>query len=82
MMERAAVTFHHGKSEFGEVLAADGNVPAHGRPGADLNVTTSHGVVADVVGGYEQGDDTPAVSYSTHFTSNVSALDATAVAGG
>jgi hypothetical protein len=68
--------------EFGEVLAADGNVPVHGLPGADLNVTTSQGVVVGVIGGYEQGGYTPAVSYSTHFTSNVSALDATAVAGG
>ena len=43
-------------------------------------MTSSQGVVAGVIGGYEQGGYTPAVSCSTQFTSNVSALDATAVA--
>ena len=68
--------------EFGEVLAADGDVPVHGLPGADLNVTISQGVVVGVIGGYEQGGCTPAVSYSTQVTSNLSALYASAVAGG
>jgi hypothetical protein len=36
--------------------------------------------VIGVIGGYEQGGYTPAVSYSTQFTSNVSALYATAAA--
>ncbi len=36
-------------NEFGEVLAADGDVPAHSLPGADLNVTTSQGVVVGVI---------------------------------
>ena len=68
--------------EFGEVLAADGDVPVHGLPGADLNVTTSQGVMVGVIGGYEQGGCTPAMSYSTQVTSNLSALYASAVAGG
>ena len=50
--------------KFGEILAADGDMPAHGLPGADLNVTTSQAVVVSVIGGYEQGGGTPAVSYS------------------
>ena len=49
-------------------------MPVHGLPGADLNVTTSQGVVVGVIGGYEQGGHTPAVSYSTQVTSNLSAL--------
>jgi len=69
-------------AEFDEVLAADGDVPVQGLTGAGHNVTTSQGVVAGVIGGYEQGGYTPAVSYLTQFTSNVSALYATAVAGG
>ncbi len=68
--------------EFGEVLAADGDVPVHGLPGADLNVTTSQGVVVGVIGGYEQGGCTRAMSYSTQVTSNLSALYASAVADG
>jgi hypothetical protein len=70
------------KGDFGEVLAADGDVPTRGLPGAEFNVTTSQGVVADVIGGYEQGGCTPAMPYSTQFTSNVSPLYATAVADG
>jgi hypothetical protein len=38
--------------------------------------------VAGVIGGYEQGCYIPAVSCSAQFTSDVSALYATAVAGG
>jgi hypothetical protein len=49
--------------EFGKVLAADGDLPVHGLPGAGLNVTTNRGVVAGIIGGYEQGGCTPAVSY-------------------
>jgi hypothetical protein len=66
----------------GEFLAAEGEVPVCGLPGADLNVTNGQGVVFGVIGGYEQGGYTASVSYSTPFTSNVSALYATAVAGG
>ncbi len=62
--------------------AAEGEVPVYGLPGADLNVTTGQAVVVGVICGYEQGGYTPAVSYSTQFTSDVSALYATAVADG
>jgi hypothetical protein len=48
----------------------------------DVNAATGQGEVVGVIGGYEQGGYTPAVSYSVQFTSNVSALYATAVAGG
>jgi hypothetical protein len=44
-------------------------------------VTTSQGVVVGVIGGYEQGGCTPAMSYSTQVTSNLPALYASAVAG-
>jgi hypothetical protein len=71
-----------GGDEFGEVLAAAGDVPVYGLPGADLNVTTSQGVVVGVIGGYEHGGCTPAMSYSAQVTSNLSALYASAVAGG
>jgi hypothetical protein len=66
----------------GEFLAAEGEVLVYGLPGADLNVTTGQDVVVGVIWGCEQGGYTPSVSYSTQFTSNVSALYATAVAGG
>jgi hypothetical protein len=66
----------------GEVLAAEGEVPVYGLPGADLSVTTGQDVVVVVICGYEQGGYTPAVSYSAQFTSNVSALYAAAVADG
>jgi hypothetical protein len=38
--------------------------------------------VIGVIGGYEQGGDTPQVSYSAMFEANVAALYLTAVAGG
>jgi hypothetical protein len=68
--------------EFGQVLAAEGEVPVHGRPGAGLNVTTGRGVVAGAIGGYEQGGYILAVSCPAQFTSDVPALYAAAVAGG
>ena len=49
---------------------------------ADVNATTGQGVVIGVIGGYEQGGLTPAVSYSAQFNSNVATLYSTAVAGG
>ena len=64
------------------ILAADRDVPVHGLSGADLNVATSQGVVVGVIGGCEQGGCTPAMSYSTQVASNLSALYASAVAGG
>ena len=57
-------------------------MPVYGLAGADLNVTTGQDVVVGVICGHEQGGYTPSVSYSTQFTSIVSALYATAVAGG
>ncbi len=49
---------------------------------ADVNVASGQGVVIGVIGGYEQGGFTPAVSYSAAFGTNVSSLYDTAVAGG
>jgi V8-like Glu-specific endopeptidase len=48
---------------------------AHFDPG------TGEGTVIGVIGGYEQGGDTPAVSYSARFGPAVQALYETAVAG-
>jgi len=49
---------------------------------ADVNVATGQGVVVGVIGGYQQGGFTPAISYSAAFGTNVSSLYDTAVAGG
>jgi V8-like Glu-specific endopeptidase len=49
---------------------------------ADVDVTTGQGTVIGVIGGYEQGGDTPQVSYSAVLGTNVAALFKTAVAGG
>lgn len=43
---------------------------------------TGEGTVAGVIGGYEQGGDIPAASYSAVFGPAVRALYETAVAGG
>jgi V8-like Glu-specific endopeptidase len=48
----------------------------------DINATTGQGTVVGVIGGYEQGGDTPQVSYSAVLGGNVAALFKTAVAGG
>jgi V8-like Glu-specific endopeptidase len=45
-----------------------------------VNKTTGLGTVTGVIGGYEQGGDSPSVSYSAPFGSSVSALYQTAVA--
>ncbi len=47
-----------------------------------INPTTGQGMVIGVIGGYEQGGDTPQVSYSSVLGSNVAALYRTAEAGG
>jgi V8-like Glu-specific endopeptidase len=47
-----------------------------------VDPTTGQGTVVGVIGGYEQGGDTPQVSYSSAFGSNVAVLYKTAVAGG
>jgi V8-like Glu-specific endopeptidase len=49
---------------------------------ADVDATTGQGRVIGVIGGYEQGGDTPQVSYSAVLGANVAALFKTAVAGG
>ena len=45
-----------------------------------VNQATGEGTVAGVIGGYEQGGDSPSVSYSIAFGSNVGALYQTAAA--
>jgi V8-like Glu-specific endopeptidase len=49
---------------------------------AGVNPLTGQGTVIGVIGGYEQGGDTPQVSYSAMFSTNVTSLYQTAVAGG
>jgi V8-like Glu-specific endopeptidase len=48
---------------------------------ADVDAATGQGTVIGVIGGYEQGGDTPAVSYSAVLGANVAALYKAAVAG-
>jgi hypothetical protein len=48
---------------------------------ADVSPASGQGTVIGVIGGYEQGGDTPSVSYSAMFGGDVSALYKTAVAG-
>jgi V8-like Glu-specific endopeptidase len=47
---------------------------------ARVDQTTGQGMVIGVIGGYEEGGDTPSVSYSTAFGRNVSSLYQTAAA--
>jgi V8-like Glu-specific endopeptidase len=49
---------------------------------ADVDPQTGQGTLIGVIGGYEQGGDTPQVSYSAMFGANVAALYQVAVAGG
>jgi V8-like Glu-specific endopeptidase len=49
---------------------------------ADVDQATGQGTVIGVIGGYEQGGDTPDVSYSPVFGPNVASLFADAVNGG
>lgn len=49
---------------------------------ANLDPATGQGAVIGVIGGYEQGGNTPQVSYSAVLGANVAALFKTAVAGG
>jgi hypothetical protein len=46
------------------------------------DASTGHGTVIGVIGGYEQGGDTPQVSYAAAFGNAVAALYQRAVAGG
>ncbi len=48
---------------------------------ADVNAKTGDGWVIGVIGGYEQGGDSPNVSYSPRFFSAVLALYKTAISG-
>jgi V8-like Glu-specific endopeptidase len=41
---------------------------------ADVSRTTGRGTVIGVIGGYQQGGDTPDISYSPRFLANVAAL--------
>jgi len=49
---------------------------------ADVDSATGQGTVIGVIGGYQQGGDTPQVSYAAVFGSGVAQLYATAEAGG
>jgi V8-like Glu-specific endopeptidase len=49
---------------------------------ADVDQATGQGTVIGVIGGYEQGGDSPAVSYSSVFGTSVASLYAEAVSGG
>jgi V8-like Glu-specific endopeptidase len=49
---------------------------------AEVDSATGQGAVIGVIGGYEQGGNTPQVSYSSVLGANAAALYKTAVAGG
>lgn len=49
---------------------------------ADFSASTGEGTVIGVIGGYQLGGDTPAVSYSARFGSEVQSLYRTAVSAG
>jgi V8-like Glu-specific endopeptidase len=49
---------------------------------ANVNAKTGEGWVIGVIGGYENGGDTPNVSYSARFFSAILALYQTAISGG
>jgi hypothetical protein len=49
---------------------------------ADVSATSGQGTVTGVIGGYEQGGDTPQVSYASAFGPWVAALYQSAEAGG
>lgn len=49
---------------------------------SEVDQTTGQGLVIGVIGGYQQGGDTPEVSYSAVLGANAAALYKTAVAGG
>jgi V8-like Glu-specific endopeptidase len=49
---------------------------------ADVDPATGQGGVTGVIGGYEQGGNTPQVSYSSAFGANIAGLYAQAVSGG
>jgi V8-like Glu-specific endopeptidase len=47
---------------------------------AEVSPTTGNGLVVGVIGGYQRGGNTPAISYSLVFGANVAALYRTAIA--
>jgi hypothetical protein len=49
---------------------------------ADVSAASGQGTVTGVIGGYEQGGDTPQVSYASAFGPWVGALYRSAEAGG
>jgi V8-like Glu-specific endopeptidase len=49
---------------------------------AHVNASTGQGWVIGVIGGYEEGGDTPDVSYSPRFSPGILALYETAISGG
>jgi hypothetical protein len=49
---------------------------------SEVNQSTRQGTVIGVIGGYQQGGDTPQISYSPVLGANAAALYETAVAGG
>jgi V8-like Glu-specific endopeptidase len=49
---------------------------------ADVNPATGQGTVIGVIGGYQQGGDTPQVSYAASFGASVAVLYAQAQSGG
>jgi V8-like Glu-specific endopeptidase len=49
---------------------------------AGVDRATGQGTVIGVIGGYEQGGDTPDVSYASAFGTNIASLYADAIAGG
>ena len=49
---------------------------------ADVNAKTGQGKVIGVIGGYQQGGYTPAVSYSSVLGASAAAVYKAAVAGG
>jgi V8-like Glu-specific endopeptidase len=49
---------------------------------SDVDQSTGQGTVIGVIGGYQQGGDTPQISYSSVLGANAEALYQTAVAGG
>ena len=49
---------------------------------SEVNQKTGQGLLIGVIGGYQQGGDTPQVSYSSVLGANAAALYKTAVAGG
>jgi len=73
-----AKSFSGSQLEFDCAAYEDGT---SGGPFLTGMTASRHGTVIGVIGGYEQGGDTPDVSYAAVFGSQVAALYRTAVAG-